>query len=551
MATPLVAIGIAAILLIASLLLALHNERAAQQDKMRELDVRARILASTVAAPLAFDDLVATGQYVHTMRKDPQIRAAGAFDENGRLVAGFGPLPRTNRIDPPRTAGTDLVVTAPVSEGDVRLGSIYLRASTEGRGQRMGRYIGIAAVIVMASVMVVVWGIAYGSLREAHRQLKMEEEARRNAEERLIQSQKMEAMGQLTGGVAHDFNNLLMIASGGLDLMERTDDPEKLDRLRKGIREAIDRGARLTQQLLTFARRSPLKPQVLDLGAHVAGLREMLNQSLREDIAVSVRIAGHSLLVEVDPSQLDVAILNIAINARDAMPSGGELTVGVEDAADDPDSGRAMVRLWLRDTGTGVPPGLIPKMIEPFFSTKGVGKGTGLGLSQVYGFARSSGGDIAIESTEGKGTTVSILLPRSFKSLDAASSKRTDPPPPTARRHILVVEDDPAVADAVCGMLRELGHSVDHVTTADEALTRLDRPHAYDAVFSDMVMPGRMNGLDLAKTLRTRCPDVPVLLTTGYSEAAAMAANENIELLPKPYSIEALATGIRKSTERK
>jgi signal transduction histidine kinase/CheY-like chemotaxis protein len=544
-ATPALALVVALALIAASFALGVYNERLGAIEREHQATVQAQILAGSVAAPLAFDDTAATTEYVAALRANPAVEAAGAYDQHGRYVAGFvrigpGPPPR-NQAGPPVLDATHLVVTAPVLQGQTRLGSVYLRVSTGSQLRRVMRYVGIGFLIVMAALLLAVLGASNAAVSEAHRKLQAEILVRERAEEALRQSQKMEAMGQLTGGVAHDFNNLLMVASSGLDLMERTSDPERQRRLKDGIRQAIDRGASLTQQLLAFARRSPLHPEVIDLAAGLRNMHDLLDRSLREDIEVDMSAVTGVWPVEVDPSQLEVAILNIALNARDAMPNGGVITITLEDLPAGPGASQDRIRLAIVDQGVGMAPELVARVFEPFFTTKGVGQGTGLGLSQVYGFARASGGDIELQSEVGGGTTVSLLLPRSSKPIPGAKAKS---PATSADEHggrVLMVEDDDHVAGLVGEMLGELGYDVIRVATPAAALQALDTEPRIDLVFSDMVMPGDMDGLDLARQIRGQRPALPIVLTTGYSAAAAAAAAEGLQLLVKPYGIDALA----------
>ena len=543
------AILVAAALLLASLLLALHNEDVSRRQHIQQLTVQADILAGSVAAALAFDDRIAAQEYIDALRANPEIDAAGAYGANGQLVAGFAVpdhhLPHLNQLQPPHMAGGEAVITAPVVQNGTQLGSVYLRASTEPWTRRVSRYVGIGIILIMAALLVAALGSSYAAATEANRRLKEEMEARQEAEAALRQSQKMEAMGQLTGGVAHDFNNLLMAASSGLELLDRTRDPERRTRLKQGIRQAIDRGAKLTQQLLTFARRSPVNPEVIDLGARIAELRTLLDHSLREDIAVEIDMPADLWPVEVDVSQLEVAVLNVAVNARDAMPNGGTICIAGRNVPGENDEGDT-VHLSVRDEGTGMPPELIDKVFEPFFTTKGVGHGTGLGLSQVYGFARAAGGTVRIASEEGSGTTVSIVLPRSFGELPhkAHQDDEEGDAPPECR--ILLAEDDPSVGDLVQQMLEELGYAVTRAGDAQAALVKLDGGFVPDALLSDMVMPGEMGGLDLARAARQRRPDLPVLLMTGYSAAASAAAEDAIDLLTKPFTLEDLRKHLAK-----
>jgi len=552
--TPAIGIGIASLLLVASLGLAYHNEDQARTEKIREVEAQARVFAASLAGPLAFDDQTATHEYIEAMKASPEFDAVGVYGSDGQLVAGFArsgkPLPSINHIGRPVLRGNEITVAAEVEQGGTRLGSVYVGAATESWARRAGRYLGIAIVLVMACLLVAVLGAFYASVSAANRRLEAEIVGREEAEEALRQAQKMEAMGQLTGGVAHDFNNLLMVASSGLELLERTTDPIRRDRLKDGIRQAIERGARLTQQLLTFARRSPLSPEVLDVGKRVRSLHDLLERSLREDISVQFDLASDLWPIEVDPSQLDVAILNIAINARDAMPGGGLIRISAQNVPGDGEAGRDMVCVSIRDTGSGIAPDLLDKVFEPFFTTKSVGSGTGLGLSQVYGFLRSSGGEVRIDSKVGEGTTVFLLFPRSNQPLPRSTAR--DNPLNRAKHDttVLVAEDDEHVAELVCEMLQELGYSAKRGASAAEALRILEESGPYGLVLSDMIMPGKMNGLDLAHEIVRREPDLPVVLMTGYSEAAASAAAEGFPLLVKPYTMEALGDVLGQALRR-
>jgi len=547
--TPVMAVSLAAALVFAGVGLGLYNEHLSVVERERQGATQAKILAASVAAPLAFDDVSTTREYINALRVNPDVEAAGAYGRDGLLEAGYAVLgpapPREITPSPPRLEDGGLIVTAPVRQGSTILGSVYVRTTIEAWPRRAVRYLGIALLVLMASILVAVLGAAQASLREAHGKLKAEVGERQKAEDALRQSQKMEAMGQLTGGVAHDFNNLLMVASSGLDLLDKTNDPARRERLKQAIRQAIDRGASLTQQLLAFARRSALRPEVVDIAALVGGMRELLERSLRENIVVDLRL-GMTWPVEVDASQLQVAILNIAVNARDAMPVGGVITVSAQNEPGEVDR----VRLSVRDSGTGIPPEMLERVFEPFFTTKAVGQGTGLGLSQVYGFVRSSGGEVQIQSELGQGTTVSLLLPRSAKPVPESA------PPPAAipndreqRARVLLVEDDDSVAALVCEMLDELGYKAMRAVSAAHALDRLASDGPFDLVFSDMVMPGDMDGLQLAQEIARRRPELPIVLTTGYSSAAASASAEGIRLLVKPYRIDTLAAELTAALE--
>jgi CheY-like chemotaxis protein/anti-sigma regulatory factor (Ser/Thr protein kinase) len=362
----------------------------------------------------------------------------------------------------------------------------------------------------------------------------------------LRQGQKMEALGQLTGGVAHDFNNLLMAASSGLELMQRTDDAARRDKFAEGIRNALDRGAQITGQLLAFSRRTPLNSEVLKLDEHIDTLASLLDHSLRENVSVRFSIAGDLWPVDVDVSQFDVAILNLAVNAKDAMPRGGQICIK---AANRPGAleGRDAVEIAVEDQGVGMGPEHIDKAFEPFFTTKEVGRGTGLGLSQVYGFAQAAGGSVAIASEPDKGTTITLLLPRSLPAPETDAAQAADAAHPSLQGLcVLLVEDDPNLNQLVGQMLEEQGTQVLAATNAAEGLS-LFQANPVDAVLSDMVMPGEMGGLDLARRMRELREDFPIVLMTGYSAAAGPAAAEGFAVLRKPFTMAALATTLEDS----
>jgi CheY-like chemotaxis protein len=353
----------------------------------------------------------------------------------------------------------------------------------------------------------------------------------------------MEALGQLTGGVAHDFNNLLMAASSGLELMGRTQDEERRKRFSEGIRNALERGAQITQQLLAFSRRSPLQSEVLNVQQHIDKLASLLDHSLRENISVRFSIAGDLWPIEVDVSQFDVAMLNLAVNAKDAMPRGGVVCItganrpGALDGVD-------AVEIAVEDEGGGMSAEAMERAFEPFFTTKGPGRGTGLGLSQVYGFVQAAGGTVAIESEPGKGTKVILTLPRCV----VAAAEQAAAPPPLADEalrglRVLLVEDDPNLNELVSQMLEEHGSTVVRAASGAEGLS-LFETNPVDAVLSDMVMPGALGGLDLARKLRERRNAFPIVLMTGYSAAAGSAAAEGFAVLRKPFTLAALAASL-------
>ncbi len=376
---------------------------------------------------------------------------------------------------------------------------------------------------------------------------------RNRLEARLSAAQKMEAIGQLTGGVAHDFNNLLQVVLSGLTLMERVQDPARRRQLAESVRRAAQRGGELTKRLLTIARRQSLRPEPIHLATWLAdGAGDLVARTLRGDIRTETLVPKALPPVEADPAELELALLNLAVNSRDAMPQGGTLTVSAElaelDGLTDPDGlSGAFVRLSVRDTGMGMTPEILERVFEPFFTTKEVGKGTGLGLAQVYGFARQSGGGVRLQSTPGAGTTVSLMLPLSLGGVSVATPAPADPEgPPTLGAAVLVCEDDDEVAALVVDMLTQLGHEPTRVTTAAAALGALADGRNVDLLFTDVMMPGGMNGLVLAREAARRRPGLPVLLTTGYTGGGPADGLVGLPMLRKPYRIDDLARALQR-----
>lgn len=387
-------------------------------------------------------------------------------------------------------------------------------------------------------------------LEEANEQLRLEMKERARVEETLRQAQKIEAIGQLTGGVAHDFNNLLMVISGGLDMLDRQTDPARRRRLMDGMIQAAQRGASLTKQLLAFSRRQTLRPKPVDVATQIGGMRELLDRSLRGDVHVEFNFPEQLWPVEVDPGELELVILNLAVNARDAMPNGGTIVVRGENLPN-LNAGEIAgdyVRLSVIDTGVGMPKEILSRVFEPFFTTKDVGKGSGLGLAQVHGFATQSRGTVRIQSEVGQGTSIELYLPRSF---DVPTGERhlidltRVRPKKSNQGQILLVEDDDEVAALVSEMLGQLGYEVTRAASAAAALGALADGRSVDVVFSDIMMPGGMNGVELAHEIKKRRSDIPILLTSGYAEASAHEAEgAGIEILPKPYHIDELAAAL-------
>jgi signal transduction histidine kinase len=384
---------------------------------------------------------------------------------------------------------------------------------------------------------------------ERTRQLADEIAARDKAETALRQAQKMEAVGQLTGGVAHDFNNLLTVIAGNLDFLEnRAGSDGAIRRVVDAAQRAVSRGARLTQQLLAFARRQVLRPEILDLGAAVAECEGLARRAVGEAIEVAIVADPDPCPCRIDPAQFDNAILNLAVNARDAMPKGGRLTISVRnvelDDGNDLDAEPGpYILVSVADTGQGIAPELLDRVFEPFFTTKEIGKGTGLGLSQVYGFVRQSDGHVRIESEVGVGTTVMIYLPKAPGAMvEPEELEGRDAAPTPGSETILVVEDNPDVLEVTAATLEALGYRVLSARTGPEALAVLERGEAIDLLFTDVVMPQGISGDELAERARQMRPGLKVLLTSGYAGAMAVA---DLPMLGKPYRQVELANKIR------
>ena len=383
--------------------------------------------------------------------------------------------------------------------------------------------------------------------------------ALQSAEEQLRQSQKVEAIGQLTGGVAHDFNNLLTVIRGSVDLLRRPDVSEER-RLRyiDAIADTADRATKLTGQLLAFARRQSLKPEVFDTGDSVRQISDMVRTLTGSRIRVAVRLADEPCYIDADRSQFDTAVVNMAVNARDAMHGEGGLTITVGATSrmpairTHPAVKGDFVAISLTDTGSGIPADRIDQIFEPFFTTKGIGEGTGLGLSQVFGFAKQSGGDIFVESREGHGSTFTLYLPQVAGKVDDATAVAADDALSIGEGAcVLVVEDNVDVGMFATQALAELGYNTVLAMDGPKALVELascsDR---FDVVFSDVMMPG-MSGIELGQEIGQLYSSVPVILTSGYSEVLAQTGTHGFELLHKPYSIDELSRALRKVVRRR
>lgn len=361
------------------------------------------------------------------------------------------------------------------------------------------------------------------------------------ANDALRQSQKMEAIGQLTGGIAHDFNNLLTVIRGSADVLRRDDlTEEKRRRYIDAIADTADRAARLTGQLLAFARRQTLRPEIFDASDRIASISEMLRSVLGSRIVLEIKQDCPHCYVEADVAQFETALVNMAVNARDAMDGEGALTISISKQTEDQNE---FVCVEVTDSGNGIPPEQINRIFEPFFTTKEVGKGTGLGLSQVYGFTKQSDGEIRVESSVGLGTTFRLLLPA-----------RDNPPPAQVvdirgtsscqGGRVLIIEDNEDVRSFATDLLSDLGYQTKVASSAQAALDLLDGGHVFDVIFSDVVMPG-MSGIELARLLRERFPELPIVLTSGYSHVLVEDSRHGFPLIHKPYSADAVAKALQ------
>jgi len=372
------------------------------------------------------------------------------------------------------------------------------------------------------------------------------------AREQLATAQKMEAIGKLTGGIAHDFNNLLMIIGGNAQTFKRLLDP-KLPRAIEAIQTAAKRGESLTRQLLTFSRRQQLSPTVVELSTSIRNMRTMLESSLRGNIVYTENISQDIWPIKVDLAEMELAIVNIAVNARDAMPNGGTFTltagnVETDEELRDDENNLGYVAISFSDTGMGIPPNLLSKIFDPFFTTKEVGKGTGLGLSQVYGFAHQAGGTVTADSKIGEGTTITIYLPSCGDEARAAEEISQVDVTHLQRPMVLVVDDSAEVAEVTSSLFEHLGYDTVYRDSAEAALKLLSEGAKIDLVFSDIVMPGTIDGVGLATEVRSRYPHLPVILTTGYSDAA-QAAPPDLKILRKPFDSDMLRGFIQDTME--
>jgi signal transduction histidine kinase/CheY-like chemotaxis protein len=428
--------------------------------------------------------------------------------------------------------------------------------------------VGICSTGLLGALLMLATGYAHRvgiiveertrDLRRVNRQLQNEMRERQQAEAALRQAQRMEAIGQLTGGIAHDFNNLLTVVAGNATLLRdhAADEPARTRRRALAILSVVERGERLTRQLLAFSRRRALRPEVVMLQRRAGEIAELLARTLRENIEVTIDLPEDLWPVAVDPSEFELALLNIAVNARDAMPNGGVFRLEASNARCGGGAANGglcgdFVAIALSDTGTGMPAEVAARAFEPYFTTKDIGHGSGLGLSQVYGFVSQSGGGAVITSEPGEGTEITLFLPRASAAPIVSSPTSSSTALASGPARILLVEDDREVAETTEELLRDIGFETRWAQDGNKALALIEGGLSIDLVLSDVVMPGGVSGLDLARRVREQRPELPIIMATGYSRYAAQVVNEGFALVEKPYHRDVLVAALRSVLERR
>ena len=496
--------------------------------------------AAAVAEPC--HDLILADYVLPTFDGLAALEHARAHCPDIPFVFVSGTLGEDVAVEALKTGATDYVVKQRLD----RLPRTVLRALAEAQARSERRTAAEALRALNESLEARV-AERTSALATANAELRREIAERERIEKALRQAQRLEAVGQLTSGVAHDFNNLLTVIAGNLEFLARALPDERSRRRVETMRGAADRGARLTAQLLAFSRRQRLEPVPVQLNDTVAAMRDLLQSSIGGAVAIEMALEPALWPALVDPTQIELIILNLAINARDAMAVGGRLTIetanatlAAPDRPEGPPAGEhAMIAL--SDTGSGIPPEVLEHVFEPFFTTKEVGKGSGLGLAQVYGFVKQSGGGVCIETSPGEGTTVRVFLPRAAREPEAADEEREAVP--TAARAageqpaVLVVDDDGAVREITVARLLEAGYRIHEAGSGQAALRALEAGTAVDLVVLDFAMPG-MNGAEAACEIRRRRPALPVIFATGYADRAALMQVDGVceeRIVQKPF----------------
>ena len=548
--TAFVALGLT-VLVFASGAAGLYSENLHQRQVIQAARVQARILADSLSGALAFGDQATVSQITTAIRANPEIEALIVLDDKDVPVAHYGEtIMLLNGRNEQRTAD-GFTVRVPVEEKGVVLGTVILKQKSEALGLRLARYAGAIILLVAGLLMLTIMAFDTRALARSNRRLREVMDERERAEAALRQSQKMEALGRLTGGIAHDFNNMLAVIIGNLDLFKRRypDVDAKMSRFVIGSQEAAKRAAALTQRLLAFSRRQPLDPKAIDVSRSITDLSDILRRTLGDAIAIETLRSPGLWRANVDTSQFETALINLAVNARDAMPGGGTLLIECANArldqshaegGDDVVPGE-YVMVAVTDTGTGMSPDILTQVFEPFFTTKAVGLGTGLGLSQVHGFVKQSGGHVSLFSEVGRGTTVKLYLPRSFDASDVPVAERIVRAEHGRRdKIVLVVDDEAGVRDFVCEAVTELGYDVLSADSADQALDIFEEGVRIDILLTDVLMPGR-SGRELADAVLARHADMHIVFMTGYAQDAIVhngKLDAGTRLIKKPFTID-------------
>jgi signal transduction histidine kinase len=547
----------AVVLVVASIALAFREEYAHQSMVRQQAEAQTDVLAGSVSAALTFDDEDTLRQYLSALMRNPQVAAAAIYGPRGQQVAVLArkaakPPPTALIGDSTRRIDGRVIVIRPVAEQGQRLGTVYLQTALESTSDTIARHTALVILTLLALLLLSFVTNAAARLAGANARLGEEIEARTAAEEALRQSQKLEALGQLTGGIAHDFNNLLQAIHGAFELiLGKPGDEKTVQRWAQNGIEAAERGASLTRQLLAFSRQQKLEMKPLVVAETLERMGDLLTRAIGPEVQLVFDLDTDRAPVMADATQLELAVMNLAVNARDAMPGGGRLTIRTRVISLEHDAvltpGR-YVELQVIDIGEGMALHVVHRAFDPFFTTKALGKGTGLGLAQVYGAARQAGGDARISSTEGRGTTVTLL----FREAGAASVPEPvggfiRPAPTLGSATVLLVDDDDAVRGVVRAGLEMRGFKVLDANSGDAALaiSALETPQI--AVI-DYAMPG-MDGAQTAEQLRRLLPNLPIILASGHADTAAVerVLGGSAMVMRKPFDINALSDAVTRT----
>lgn len=532
-----------------------HNLRA---QRLNETRIQARMLGASIAPAIEFEDRSAIRSAIYALRADPNIKHVVLYDAYGQLAYGYA-RPGSHLaglMDGDSNLATleqdHIFVRQPINSHGSNLGTLEVRADFDPINRRLVQNVGLALLFGMGMIVILVLELANTAMRGVNEDLARSNARLRNAgleraraEEALRQAQKMQAVGQLVGGIAHDFNNLLTPLTGGLEIIAQNLKDPRLQRLAQNALDAARKGTRLTGQLLAFSRVQKIQMKAVDIAQLVRGMKILLTQAVGAKVDLEMDLQDNAGLVLCDANQVENALLNLAINARDAMPDGGVLRIALR-AADQPD----MVEILVEDTGTGMSAETLARATEPFFTTKPIGKGTGLGLSQVYGIIEQCGGQMEIDSMLGRGTCVSIRLRRAQEKLPSENIKIEDgaqycPLPCTKlAAHILIIDDDEKVRLFMAATLEAHGHHVDAAADGQTALEML-QAQSYDLLIVDYAMPG-MTGSELVSAARKTHPDQTILFVTGYADTAALhqASGGEANILHKPFGSQELIRAV-------